>query len=811
MILISGIPYAHIFVGLILALTIAIGVAIFQHLVIRRQSRSIEANKNNLAALLDHAPVEIALKDHEGRYITVNKRYEELFEMHTDDVAGLMPDEIHSSAVAKCAREHDLETLESGETSLATERVLTREGLKDLSIVRFPVRGASGEISGLGAIIQDVSEQVSTQRRVELAETLLSDTINMLPAGFAHIEANGLIGQTNSRFQQMMAQLGISTATRPSFEVFLRLLTEHGTVPEAEGQQEDWITRHLSGGLNGYSFEFQLPNGRWLKAYHHPLPDGGMIAVQLDITAAKELDARAAARPDETDHRYASIARTGRDWFWEQDKDLRFTFISENYQRLIGSPSGSRIGLTREEMHNQEQTLIDGTDWDWLNAKLAAREPFDNFVYGMLNKDGRPVWVRISGAPYYDESGLFAGYRGVGSDVTRIYSAMRKAEAANRAKSEFLANMSHEIRTPLGGVLGMAEELDRRITDPDQRQFIDTLRVSGEHLLQIINDVLDFSKIEAGKLELDTISFSVAEMVEKVAAAHRMRAEEKGVKFTLNLDGGCSVPRLGDPHRIRQVLHNILGNAVKFTDQGEVTLSVGAPVGQPITFVIQDTGIGMSEEQINQCFEDFSQADISIARRFGGTGLGMTITKRLVDAMNGVKHIDSELGEGTTITIALPLEIATEAAEAEKPVITSDMVPPGLRVLAVDDNATNRILIDLLLKQIRAKATIVPDGRTAIQRVEDRNFDIILMDIAMPEMDGIETLAAIRQIEQQRGRRHAPTLAVTANALEHQIRDYMAKGFDGHVSKPIQIETLFAEIMRICAEQDIALEATGTT
>ncbi|MEM8841547.1 MAG: ATP-binding protein [Pseudomonadota bacterium] len=395
-------------------------------------------------------------------------------------------------------------------------------------------------------------------------------------------------------------------------------------------------------------------------------------------------------------------------------------------------------------------------------------------------------------------------------ELGALHTAVQRAETANRAKSDFLASMSHEIRTPLSGVIGMAQELDRRISDPEQRQFVETIRESGEHLLRIINNVLDLSKIEAGKLDLESVAFTPADLVEKAATLHAIRAEEKGLAFSCEIDEGSRLPRLGDPQRVLQILHNLVGNAIKFTSQGSVHIHMKGPFGQPLQLIVRDTGIGMTQEQLAQIFDGFCQADTSIARRFGGTGLGMSITKKLIDAMQGSKEIESTPGGGTTVTVTLPLAIAKQTAPAAKRVSVNSMVPRGLRILAVDDNATNRILIDLLLKQIKAKSTVVASGKAAVQMVAQHQFDVILMDIAMPEMDGIEALNAIREAERESERCPAPALAVTANAMTHQIDEYLACGFDGHVAKPIQIDHLFNEILRISEANMLPAAQTGT-
>lgn len=521
-----------------------------------------------------------------------------------------------------------------------------------------------------------------------------------------------------------------------------------------------------------------------------------------DALRAANADLRAAiARRDSAERRFFDIAAVSTDWFWEQDRDLRFTFISDSYARGAGGDSATAIGRTWNEMLGADPGAREDADWDGLARKVAAREAFSDFVYRAFGATDGPRWVRISGAPFEDDSGAFAGYRGVGSDVTTLYDALQRAEAASEAKSAFLATMSHEIRTPMNGVLGVAEELARRVVDPAERRLVATIRESGETLLNVINDILDFSKIEAGKLELEATGFSPALIARRAAALHEMKARDKCLDFTLIVDPAAERTRRGDPHRVLQILHNLVGNAIKFTEAGGVTVTFGGEVDGPLAITVRDTGVGMSGAEIAHAFEGFRQADNSTTRRFGGTGLGMSIVKSLVDAMAGEIAIESAPGAGAEIRVSLPLPVVDSLSEPTA-LVPVAVLPKGLKVLAADDNATNRMVIGLLLERIGAAPIVVESGRDAVAAVSDAQtranggagFDVILMDISMPGMDGIETLAAIRAGEGQARAPRIPAIAITANALTHQVADYLANGFDGHVAKPIQGDALFNEI-----------------
>jgi CheY-like chemotaxis protein len=351
--------------------------------------------------------------------------------------------------------------------------------------------------------------------------------------------------------------------------------------------------------------------------------------------------------------------------------------------------------------------------------------------------------------------------------------------------------MSHEIRTPMNGVLGMAEVLEATLTEPAERQMVGAIRESGETLLTIIDDILDFSKIEAGRLELEAVQFRPRDLARRVESLHTLRAAEKNISLSVMTTRGADVPRLGDQHRILQILHNLVSNAIKFTEQGEVAITIRCQPDRPLVVEVRDTGIGMTEEQSRRIFEDFVQADSSTRRRFGGTGLGMAIVRRLVEAMEGRVELESRPGEGTRVRVALPLEVCAPAAAGAGGGGQAPL-PRGLRVLAADDNRTNRLVLEAMLARLGARAEILAGGREAVAAAAEARFDLILLDISMPEMDGLEALEAIRVGERARGEPPTPAVAVTANALTHQVESYMARGFAGHVAKPIRPEALLA-------------------
>lgn len=373
--------------------------------------------------------------------------------------------------------------------------------------------------------------------------------------------------------------------------------------------------------------------------------------------------------------------------------------------------------------------------------------------------------------------------------------ALEEARRASSAKSNFLAKMSHEMRTPLNGVLGIAEVLERMISDPNQRRMVQVLHESGSLLLGIINDLLDMSKIEADQLEVETLPFVVDELSQRLEAVHTLKATAKQISFGIQVLGDGVAPRLGDPHRLTQILHNLISNAVKFTEQGSVAVEIDCRAPDRIGIEVRDTGIGMCAETVRNVFEEFGQADSSIARRFGGTGLGMSIVKRLVSMMDGSIEIESAPGLGTRVRVDLPVMLADKdpgaaaASGQASPLKLPDL--SRLRVLAADDNRTNRMILGAMLGQLGVSAVLVPDGGSALKSFDENCFDVVILDISMPDMDGIAVMRELRRREgmgQARGR--PMILAFTANAMSHQVESYLRAGFDDCLTKPLQISRL---------------------
>ena len=495
---------------------------------------------------------------------------------------------------------------------------------------------------------------------------------------------------------------------------------------------------------------------------------------------------------------------------------------------LVNSAFEKLIGLNRDDLIGN--TLIDIVPLafaEFSNEKdrnLQSNGGIQMYETSYTNpKSGLKLDLLYSKALTTDDQGNGTGIVGVVVDVTernqshrQMQEAKRLAEAANRAKSNFLANMSHEIRTPMNGVIGMTELALELAVDPVLRDCLSLAKSSGQSLMVVINDILDISKIEADRVNIESIEFSLADTLQNIMKPVEAMARKKGLAFELALSPGLAHRVMGDPTRLRQVLLNLCDNAVKFTQAGSVSVhAFGAPAlagGFDLTVAVTDTGIGIAADQQSTVFELFTQADAGTTRRYGGSGLGLTISMKLAALMGGRIKLDSVPGQGSTFTLQIrldlppgeqPADVLNEAALTQVSVVVP-LMPAYFQVMLVEDNLVNQILCSTILKKIGHTVVIANHGQEALDLLDTQHWDVILMDMQMPVMDGLETTRAIRALEL--AGQHIPIVAMTANAMESDHQLCLEAGMDDYLSKPFKFGELQAILEKV-VRQNLPSEA----
>jgi PAS domain S-box-containing protein len=667
-----------------------------------------------------------------------------------------------------------------------------------LRLIRDPETGRALSIFGA---MRDVTERIEAERALHDSEERFRGLLESAPDAMVIVDGEGRIVLVNSQAERTFGYAREELIGEP-VEVLVPERSQGRHRQHAEAFFLDPQPRPMAAGRellglrrDGSEFAAEIALS--------PLrtKNGLLVSSSIrDITARKRIEAEL----EQSRRQMIHAQRVAKIGHWSADELTQTATWSRALFEMAGLPEMSAVpyAMARELIYPDDRP-------SYLAARERSIATRTRFVceHRWLRPDGEVRWAYTEAEPQYDSAGRHIGLFGITQDITErnadklaLREAKEEAERANRAKSDFLAVMSHEIRTPMNGMIGFAELLLDGELSPAQRRMASLLRDAGKSLITIINDTLDLSKIEAGKLTLEAIPFSPANVAEGAVAIVRAEATSKGVQ--LRFEPAANVPLwvAGDPTRLRQILLNLLGNALKFTEKGHVTLTLAAAPGghsPRLRFAVTDTGIGIEPERLHLLFQPFTQIDRSINRRFGGTGLGLAITKRLVDAMGGTIGVESEPGRGSTFwfTIELP-EI--DAPQTETTPAAAFVGRKHAKVLVAEDVYMNQVLVGALLSSAGHQVTFVQNGAEAVQAVRSADYDVVLMDMEMPDMDGITATRAIRALNDRV--RDIPIVALTANALAEESARCRAAGMNDHLTKPIEREALLAAIVKWSGE-----------
>ena len=629
-------------------------------------------------------------------------------------------------------------------------------------------------------------------------DAALQEALEAAPEGFALFDVEDRCVLWNACYGDLWARWGVTLAVGASFESLLLAGLAAGRYPEANGDRAAWLAHQLGRRKLDRIEEIRQEFGEYLRFESRRTPAGGLITTCSNLTNLRRREAQALAARSFLD---TIVEHTPAMLFVKDGGTGKFLLVNKAAENQLGVPRAELLGKSDYDFFPKEQAdAFAAADREVIASDelfTIDEEPLDT------PHNGRR-WLHTRKIAIPGEDGR-RHLLVICEDITErkasaaaLAEAVQKAEAASVAKSEFLANMSHEIRTPLNGVIGMAEVLSRTALDDAQREMMEVILNSGRALNLLLSDILDLSKIEAGGLELSRDPLDLREAITAAVAVFKAVAESKGLAFRLTFAEDFHDQVLGDALRIRQIVANLTSNAVKFTTSGSVTIEARTriePDGRiALTVGVQDTGEGFDSAMADRLFERFQQADGSVTRKVGGTGLGLPIARRLARLMEGDVSCDAQPGGGATFRFEARLAAAGTRSQP-KPADTDgeQILDRRLRVLLAEDHPTNQKVITLMLAEA-ADVVVAVDGRAAVEAYEKDAFDVVLMDTQMPVMDGLAAIAEIRKREHQAQGRRIPIISLTANAMPHQVQACLEAGADLHLAKPVSIQGLFATL-----------------
>ena len=664
----------------------------------------------------------------------------------------------------------------------------------DVSLTYCPVKNQHGEVIAVSAIVRDITEAKATRQALHEANENYRALIDNIPDVIWMLDSNNHVRFLSPNAEKLFGYSHAECCARgsailldsihpdedPQVRELFRLLFEQGAPFDAE-------------------FRIRRKDGEWRWVHNRAIQTFEKDGLRYVSGLITDITERKAAGESlrESEQRYRLLFERNLAGVFRCSLQGIFLEYNDAGAKILGYDSGADlVGRPATDI------FFDPADKAASDQKMVDHGTASNQEILMRRKDGSSVWIManttmVSGAAGPEIEGTFLDITLLKQAEEQMRLAKEAAEAANRAKSEFLANMSHEIRTPMNGVIGMIDlALDTNLT-AEQRDYLATVKSSAGALLEIINDILDFSKIEARKLELERVPFSVKDLVRATVKEFSVQARNK--QLSLQCDFSADLPdmAIGDPGRLRQILMNLVGNALKFTNKGEIMVHVVRLHEDTLQFSVSDTGIGISAEKQKNIFEAFVQADTSSTRQYGGTGLGLAIVSQLVTLMQGRIWLESKPGAGSTFYFTARFGLATVAAtkdETRSREERTTAAPVGkLHILIADDNLVNLRLARSLLAKQGHSAVAVGSGREALAALEQQSFDVVLMDVQMPDMDGFEATKAIRA-QERISQKHMPIVAMTAHAMIGDRERCLAAGMDSYVTKPVDATKLFTAI-----------------
>ena len=776
-------------------------VGIGRDITTRKEAEEKLAEERNLLrTLIDNLPDSVFAKDCEGRYTLINPAEARLLGADSTAETGKTIFDYFSPEMATRFTADEQSVIRSGQPFLNREDSLIDQGgnRRWLLTSKMPLKNIQGEVIGLVGIGHDITARKKIEQALQQSETKYR-----IIADFTHdwafwIDEKGSYQYCSPSCERVTGYTASEFEADPG--LFMRLIHPDDASRYKHHRKFEVATT----GTNDLEFRITARDGseRWLSHVCLPVRDAegqyrGSRGNNRDITERKQAE---------------QLVHREKQYFQAlvQNTPAAVVVIDPNENIVSINPAFEKLfGYDEAEVKGRNLDALITTEAKRAQANAYSRQAAQGLVHGTeqrSRKDGTLIDVEIHGVPIVVD-GERIGALGIYHDITELMRAQREAEAANRAKSAFLATMSHEIRTPMNGVVGMTSLLLDTALTTEQREYAETIRTSSEALLTIINDILDFSKIEADKLELESHPFDVRECIESALDLVSSKASEKRLDLAYLIEDGVPQVLLGDVTRVRQIVINLLSNALKFTEQGEIVINVSAQplshsVDVPLSmyevkFAVRDTGIGIPPERMDRLFKSFSQVDASTTRKYGGTGLGLAISKRLSELMGGKMWVESQMGKGSVFSFTIRAPSAPTEARIHPHVEQPKL--DGRRVLIVDDNLTNRTILNRQTQQWNMLPRATGEPLEALEWIRRGDpFDIAILDMHMPDMDGLTLAQAIRETRDPQA---LPLMMLTSLGRREVGADLV--NFVSFLSKPIKQSQLYNALVSVFEAQPI--------
>ena len=763
---------------------------------------AMESEKSYLEQLYESAQEAIVLMDTEGKVIRVNSEFTHLFGYSIDEAVGNAIDDL------VVPDEHRDEGQSITNTAARGEKIVreTKRKRKDgtylyVSVLASPIT-IDNQLVAVYSIYRDITKRKQAEAALKESEERYRSVMEAAPDPIVVYDMEGRVTYLNSAFTSVFGwNLKELLGERIDF------------VPEESlPETEDAIDRmKRSETITAMPTKRKTKDGSLLNiqvsASTFTGPDSkptGIVVIFRDVTANE----RMAGALMESEDRYRTLFEDSIDAIYLTTLDGKFIDANQSTLNLFGYSKEEMKALNARDLYVHDHDMRDFIELVETTGYVR------DFEVTLKKKDGTKINCLFNVSARRDETGKMVGYYGIIRNITEskqmleeLKQAKEVAEAANQAKSQFLATMSHEIRTPMNAIIGMADLLKETRLTSEQRKYVTVFGSAGENLLNIIDDVLDISKVESGQLTLDLKAFDLRHIVENVRDVLTIQAHEKGLELSYHIASEVPEALTGDPVRLRQILINLVGNAIKFSKTGGVTIDVKTQHRQPaepdngtieLLFSVTDTGMGIPPKKLGHIFNNFTQVDASSTREHGGTGLGLSISKRLVEIMGGTIWVDSQMGKGSTFYFTVTFQIQTETSKSPEVAITNNEKEhanlTSVQILLVEDTIDNQLLVKSYLRKTPYQLDIAENGLEATKMFPLKKYDLVLMDIQMPVMDGYTATKKIRKWEIKNDAKITPILALTAFATEDDAQRSIDAGCTAHLTKPIKKAKLIETI-----------------